>query len=381
MKLWTNNFQWISESLFWLLNSLYALLIGLPFIMPYATDGILIFSTLSFIAGIWIPGCFTAYLMDRFSRKSILLLVLAVCLSITVFLPYLTQKQELFYLLRGIQGMCYGIAINLCNILMIDITTSSLRSKANGTLARIGRLGICTAVAGAGISYHFMGAQGIHFFSIGTGILAFLCLCMTSLTFRAPMELPVVSSDRFFLPGTWLEAVNTFFLAIPLGGLISVSLRLSTQFYDLPTLRWVLWVAFITGFLLAFLSQRHMESGKLKSKKQIGIGLAMITVGCFFFYEANNIYLSSFSLLLLGAGIEISSAEFLNLFIRMSDHCQRSTANSTYLFSWETGCGVGVCIGFASLIESDILLYISLITLILFFAFTEKHYKRSRRRR
>lgn len=379
MKLWSNNFQWICESNFWIYNSLYALLAGLPFMLAgIVSHENLVRITLCFVVGIWIPGPFTAYLMDRFKRKSIYIGALLGCLLMTLPIPYSATHPEWLCLLRLVQGICYGLALNLGNTLTIDISPSPRRSEANGAFARTGRIGIWTGIAGAAITWLLMGGEGIYFFSLGTGVLALLCVFMVSVTFRAPMDLPKFSLDRYFLPRSWPETINLFFLALIPGILISSCLFIAIKFYHTSTSLWIPWIAFIAGSLGAFYS-RHSWLKKQSSQLHIGIGLTLLVVGSALLCGNNTTQTFPFALFLIGAGLELAASEFLYMFIRMSHHCQRSTANASYLFAWETGCALGSCIGLYNQ-EGEALLFTALITFILYFAFTAKHYKNRRKR-
>ena len=46
--------------------------------------------------------------------------------------------------------------------------------------------------------------------------------------------------------------------------------------------------------------------------------------------------------LLFGCGLGLSGARFLSLFITLSPHCRRGTAQSTFFLSWEFGLYAGV---------------------------------------
>lgn len=380
MKLWTNNFQWICESNFWLYNSIYALLAGIPLMLTGLPLNNLAVSILFFAAGIWIPGAFTAHLIDRFKRKNVYLFALLGCVLTTVPIPHTMGHPEWLYVLRLIQGLCYGYAINLGSILTTDTTSSPQRSKANSILARFGRNGIWTGVAGVGVTHSLMGPEGIYFFALGCGLLALVCAFMLSITFRAPLELSVVSLDRFFLPRTWPEALNVFFLAILPGILVSSSLGIVTRLYPDPVFQWIPWAAFLVGTLLSFVI-RHSILKSQGYRMQIGVGFLLLITGCIVFSDFVNFRTLPLALLLIGMGTETVASLFLYSFIRMSRHCERSTANSSFLFSWETGCALGACIGLYNYPHmGNITLFSILIAFILYFAFTSKHYKRHRKR-
>jgi uncharacterized membrane protein YfcA len=49
---------------------------------------------------------------------------------------------------------------------------------------------------------------------------------------------------------------------------------------------------------------------------------------------------------LLGLGLGILGARFVLFFIKLSRHCQRGTAQSSYLLGWESGLAVGIGMGY-----------------------------------
>lgn len=42
---------------------------------------------------------------------------------------------------------------------------------------------------------------------------------------------------------------------------------------------------------------------------------------------------------LMGLGLGLVTPEFLMMFVKLSQHCQRGTANTTHLLAWELGVG------------------------------------------
>ena len=45
---------------------------------------------------------------------------------------------------------------------------------------------------------------------------------------------------------------------------------------------------------------------------------------------------------LMGLGLGLVTPEFLMMFVKLSQHCQRGTANTTHLLAWELGVGLGI---------------------------------------
>ena len=49
---------------------------------------------------------------------------------------------------------------------------------------------------------------------------------------------------------------------------------------------------------------------------------------------------------LVGLGVGLIGSRFLLFFIKLSKHCQRGTAVSTYMLSWESGIATGLFVGY-----------------------------------
>lgn len=364
-KLWNNNFQWICESNFWIYNALYALLIGLPLLLEQASNIInrqtLIIATLCFIIGIWLPGLFMAYLMNRLKQKTIHLVALLGCALATLSL----LGSEWIVFSRLIQGVCFGLALNLGNTLAVDISTSRKRKKAINTYARTGRIGALTGIAAAWMLFLFMGEKGICYFSLACNILSFFCICRVSITFHTKLKTDKFSLDRFFLPHTWAYSITVLFLSITSGLLLLNAFILAKQNFPFnSSMQLTLWCAFILGVSVTFCI-RHFWLKKKASRFLIPITLALLSAECIILgYNKDRIPLL-FIFFLIGGSLELLATEFLSLFIKKGQHNERSTASYSFLLSWETGMLLGFCIGAFQRESFKIALYASLIATIL----------------
>ncbi len=389
MKLWSHNFYWICETNLWLYASVYALFIHLPQPTSEAGSEILWAASLCFIVGIWLPGLFSAHLMDRIRRKHIYLYTLAGCLLCTLLIPYVDKiallpvGQEFSFLqngmpliaLRLIQGVCYGLALNTGSTLSVDITPSPRRDEANTLFMRLGRTGIGLGIIAAYLSGSFLGHTGIYYFSLAAGTLAFLSACLLHVPFYAPIRLPLCSTDRFLLPRVWPEMLNLFFIAaVP--GTLAIPLLADISTYPEPAERILLWGVALAGFIVALFLQHHRK-GMFPSALLPFFGLCAIIAGCIGILFPTQLIPFLCGIFLLTAGTELSAAGLLNLFVRIAKHSKRCTAANSYLLAWESGFAGGVAIGIGWGNDIDrIPLYCALIALLLFLFFTFRHYKR-----
>ena len=49
---------------------------------------------------------------------------------------------------------------------------------------------------------------------------------------------------------------------------------------------------------------------------------------------------------MLGFSVGIIGSRFLLFFVKLSDHCQRGTSQSTYILAWESGLALGLAAGY-----------------------------------
>jgi hypothetical protein len=89
------------------------------------------------------------------------------------------------------------------------------------------------------------------------------------------------------------------------------------------------------------------------------------------------------SAMLLGFGLGMVTPEFLMMFVRLSAHCQRCTANMTHFLAWEAGLTSGIALAcrINNLLPHDELMAIGKIStvgaLAFFLLFTVPYFKKN----
>jgi len=78
-------------------------------------------------------------------------------------------------------------------------------------------------------------------------------------------------------------------------------------------------------------------------------------------------------------------SRFLLFFIKLSRHCQRGTAQSTFFLAWEFGLAMGIGVGYAYLEQQtgpalQVALCIAVAALLLYHFFTHGWYIRHKNR-
>ncbi len=229
-------------------------------------------------AGMLLVGPFHAYLGDTYKRKYVLMAgVVAVALALLAML-YAEGFAQWVGLVAQLGGGL-GVASPAGFAVAIDITASSRRSSGNEAYAWAGRAGMLVGVLAGVALFPWAGWNRLIYLAVGLDVLALLVSARVYVAFRAPIGLPLLSFDRFFLPRAWLPFLNLCLLAFAAG-------------VQLPLLQgW--------GSLWPLLP------------------LLLLTLGATYFTQ---------------------------LFVGLSQHCQRSTANTTCHMAIDLGALAGLSI-------------------------------------
>jgi MFS family permease len=262
---------------------------------------------LAFAVGMFAVGPFHAYLGDAYKRKHILAystFLLAASFVGDSHLATLSPVQAL--LLAGTQGILFGLATTAGTTVAIDITTSTRRTKGNFAHIRATRIGMVLGVLPYYILPRELLLSDALLIHIATAVmlLSALLSLMIYVPFRSPIQIPLVSLDRFLLPRAWLPALNVW--------------------------------------LCAF--------------------------GSALFMPASICWLIMLAIPLTG------------MFIKLSQHCQRGTANTTLQLSIDSGfaAGMGVAACTPSHLHLPLSITICALSLLLLLLLTNPYYKRKR---
>lgn len=350
-KLWSIHFMRICIANLLLFVSLYMLFPVLPGVLaerlgiPVSQTG-LIFLVLTL--GMFVIGPFYAYLVDAFKRKFVCAFSFAVMLAATAGYAFVTDFTQLL-LLCFVQGLAFGMATTAGVTLAIDITNTNQRSMGNIAFSWAARLGMLIGIALGVWVFQWYGFKTLLNTSIATGVIGIFFISRVYVPFRAPIVTKICSSDRFFLSRGWLPAINLILIAF-IPGLFLPILSDSLSLVYIGGMNIPFYAIVGVGFLLSILLMRLFFHGE-KTERIIISGLVWIILSCVLVQLPLSIIA-----LLLGIGLGLITPEFLLIFVRLSEHCQRGTANTTHLLAWETGISLGLatacCIGAESSVES-----------------------------
>ena len=334
----------------------------------------------AFGVGIFLFGCFTSYLVQRFRRNIACIWAVVLMAALLGWLYYLDLQKSQFFdfpvllVQRLALGAAFGVAqMILSSTLIIDTCESFQRTEANHSASWFSRFALSIGPLTGILIDRLAGFDKMILVTIGCTLVAIIFILLVHFPFRTPEEnVRVVSLDRFFLPQGWPLIINLILVTFVMG------LLLSTIFSEL------FYVMVMVGFLVALLAQRFVfRDAEIES--EVITGLVLIGVAVLMILTRHQTVVSFAAPMFIGFGLGIIGSRFLLFFIKLSRHCQRGTAQSTYFLAWEFGLALGVGMGYAVLKQqTSLVLQVGLCTtvvaLLLYHFFTHGWYIRHKNR-
>ncbi|MGP1492010.1 MAG: MFS transporter [Prevotella fusca] len=382
VRLWNKHFWLLAMANLLLVMSSYMLIPVIPLRMVsrgYSMSQIALVLGVFFV-GIYLFGSLSGYLVQRYRRKRVFSISILFLFAVTAVLyelskqPYNSFDYMLLVGLRFLQGAFFGLSqLVLLSTLIIDTVEAVHRTEANHAATWFGRFALSLGPLAGILVYHYMNFGTVLLLSCVCLLVSFVFVSLINFPFRMPSEeFSRFSFDRFLLKGSHWLFINTALVTSAVGLLMTI--EQSPRFYGLIML----------GFFVAILAERFaFADADLRSEATTG----MITMGIavLLLLTRNQASVSYIAPILIGFGVGIIGSRFLLFFIKMSDHCQRGTSQSTFLLAWETGIGVGLVISFGLLgCEPSYVLWLCLVlltvALILYVAFVHGWYVKHKHR-
>jgi MFS family permease len=334
----------------------------------------------AFGIGIFLFGCLTSWLVQRFRRNMACIYAILLMVAILGWLYYLDLQKSQFFdfpillVQRLALGAAFGMAqMILSSTLIIDTCESFQRTEANHSASWFSRFALSLGPLTGIIINRLAGFSTVLLVSIGCTVTAIIFILMVHFPFRSPEEnVRVVSLDRFFLPQGWPLTINLLVVTFVMGLLLSM--MTSELFF----------VMVMVGFLVALLAQRFVfRDADIES--EVITGLLLIGVALLMMLTRHQTIVSFAAPMFIGFGLGVIGSRFLLFFIKLSRHCQRGTAQSTFFLAWESGLALGIGLGYGLLeLQMVPVLQVSLATtvvaLLFYHFFTHGWYIRHKNR-
>lgn len=334
----------------------------------------------AFGVGIFLFGCFTSYLVQRFRRNIACVCAVLLMTALLGWLYYLDLQKSQFFdfqvllVQRLALGAAFGVAqMILSSTLIIDTCESFQRTEANHSASWFSRFALSIGPLTGLIVDRLAGFSNVLLVTIGCSLAAIIFILLVHFPFRTPEEnVRVVSLDRFFLPQGWPLTINLIIVTFIMGLLLSTTH--SELFYGMV----------MVGFMAALVAQRFVfRDADIES--EVITGLVLIGVALLMMLTRQQTIVSFAAPMFIGFGLGIIGSRFLLFFIKLSRHCQRGTAQSTFFLAWECGLALGVGTGYGLLeLQAGLVLQVSLVTavaaLLFYHFFTHGWYLRHKNR-
>ena len=322
----------------------------------------------AFGVGIFLFGYLTSWLVQRFRRNIACIWAILLMTAMLGWLYYLDLQKSQFFdfpillVQRLALGAAFGVAqMILSSTLIIDTCESFQRTEANHSASWFSRFALSLGPLTGIIVDRLSGFSTVLLVAIGCSLVAIIFIMLVHFPFRTPEEnVRVMSLDRFFLPQGWPLIINLMVVTFVVGLLLSM--MISELFY----------VMVMVGFFAALLAQRFMfRDADLES--EVITGLVLTVVALLMMLTRQQTIVSFAAPMFIGFGLGIIGSRFLLFFIKLSRHCQRGTAQSTFFLSWESGLALGIGLGYGLLEQqSGPVLQVALVTtaaVLLFYHF------------
>lgn len=381
--LWTPGFIYAYLGNLLLFASLYMLLPVLPMYMAvkFGTSLSVAGMILAlFAVSMFFTGPFYSYLIDTYKRKSVCLLSY---LAVIAILGGYSIAGSLAWMavLRMIQGALFGITTTMESTLAIDITASTKRSEGNTCFTWAGRLGMVFGPMLGLLLYRYEGMQDVIYASFGCGATGLFFVSLIHVPFRAPIGASFCSLDRFILPKGWVPALNIILVSFTFGALLT-TINMYTQSIYMQNVTIMFFILMAGGFILAMIANKLVfVNADIRARVVSGLllmGASLLLI----ITHVESVALFT-AAVLMGMGIGLVASDFLLIFVKLSQHCQRGTANTTYLLAWELGVALGVWAG-CYLIETASYITVFMagiisttIALIFYLVFTNPYFQKN----
>lgn len=297
----------------------------------HGENSMVAWAVVAFAVGMIIPGPFGAHMMECCSRKEVFLKAMVV-IGIFPTIGYVYAPHPAWLIvLHGIQGMAFGVAQTaLGTTLVNDVLKSKQRDKGDVIYAWAGRLGIPLGLFLGFLLLHFMTIESAFWWSLVTCMLSFLVVAQTQVPLKAPVKVPLITFDRFFLPKSFPLMLSMFAAPWLMGRVVGNGVAAAAC------------LCMALGAFLAFVEQILLRK-RLGQQVAVCAGYVLLLLSCILL-AMPGVYSTYMVYVLIGFAVGTVSSRHLIEWILKAEHCQRGTAQSTYMLSWRLSFALGFVI-------------------------------------
>lgn len=340
-RLWHRDFWLLAIADLLLTMTVYMVIVMLPqwICVDRGHDVLdMVWVVASFALGLFALGPFCNYFIQVYRRNhvymvaafgvavSFILLALDVHGILGRHIPFLGLLA-----VRFSQGAFFGLAqMVLLSTLAVDVAESTQRTDANHALSWFSRLAMVLGPLAAFELMRFFGVATLFGVMAGMSLVAMILVSLVKIPFKAPDEgYSKIGFDRFILAHGLLLFFNTLLFAALVGLLLYT--YVSAYCY----------MMILVGFYLALRTSTWFFAKPRSVGRQVVVFLVFAAAYALLLF-IDNVLLFRLSFVFWGFLIGLVTSQVPVLYIRVSQHCQRGTSQSTNFLSWELGVALGV---------------------------------------
>ena len=288
---------------------------------------------------------FSGYIVDRFSRKKVLLISYA-AFAFFFLGYYITGSIILFAVIRTLHGAPFGLTSVSSNTVAIDVLPSERRGEGVGYWGLSNNFAMAIGPSLSLMLYHYSNNYKLLFsVSLLVALLGLVINSSVECKYRPPlMEKKKISLDRFILLEGWSQGICIAFIALSYGVLSTYIAIYSQDVLGITTGTGTFFMLFALGLILSrFVGVRALSRGY--AVRNATYGVIVVAIGYSIFAFCQNLYGYYISAVVIGFGQASMYPAVQTMFLNMTTNDKRGTANATILTSWDLGVGLGIIIG------------------------------------
>ncbi len=352
-RLWNRNYCKVMAANFSLFFAFYVLTPLLPLYLSEhfgATKDVigLVLSGYTITALLFRP--FSGYVVDTFPRKTVLMIAFGA--FAVFFAGYLAASTLLlFTIVRTLHGGPFGALTVANSTVAIDVLPSSRRTEGIGYYGLSNNLAMAIAPTVGIFLYKLTDSFEFLFWlalivACGGWIVDATVKCKDTSgrkSAEAGSRQPL-SWDRFFLVRGWLLGLNMVAFGFSFGVLSNYLAIYGKEVLGMTGGTGAYFMLCSVGLMLSRLQGgKALREGRVTHNAGAGMVISLVGYTLFILMPGWVGYYGS--ALLIGLGNGHMWPAFQNMTINVAQNCQRGTANSTILISWDIGMGLGILVG------------------------------------
>lgn len=285
---------------------------------------------------------FSGYIVDRFSRKKVLLLGF-IAFALFFLGYYITGSIVLFAVIRTLHGAPFGLASVSSSTVAIDVLPSQRRGEGIGYWGLSNNFAMALSpVLSLWLYTHSQNYNVLFTVALAFAIAGFLINTTVECKYRPPvMDKQKMSLDRFILLKGWSQGLCIACVATAYGILSTYIAIYSQDVLNITTGTGTFFMLFAVGLIMSrFVGVKSLSRGH--AVRNATYGVIFVVLGYSLFALWQNLYGYYISAVVIGFGQGSMYPAVQTMFLNMAPNEQRGTANSTILTSWDLGIGIGI---------------------------------------